>query len=90
MAGRILEVRFAPKAERAFLSLPARDQRRLAPHIDALARDPRPRGAQKLAGEEGVHRIRVGSWWVLYVVRDWELVVLVLDLGRRKDVVRGL
>jgi mRNA interferase RelE/StbE len=88
VAGKILEVRFAPRAERAFLSLPAGDRRRLAPPIEALAQDPRPRGARKLAGEEGLFRIRVGDFRVLYVVRDLELIVLVLDIGHRKDIYR--
>ena len=88
MTGRVLEVRFAPRAERAFLSLAARDQRRLAPHIEALARDPRPRGARKLSGEDGIYRIRVGDFRMLYIVRDRELVVLVLEIGPRKDVYR--
>ena len=90
MAGKILEVRFAPRAERAFLSLAVRDRRRLAPHIDALAHEPRPRGAKKLAGEDGLYRIRVGDFRVLYVIRDDELIVLVLEIGPRKDVYRRL
>jgi len=89
VAGKILEVRFAPRAERAFLSTAAKDCRRQAPHIDTLAHEPRPRGAKKLAGEEGLYRIRVGDIRVLYVVRDRELIVLVLEIGPRKDVYRG-
>jgi len=89
VAGKLLEVRFAPRAERAFLSLAARDQRRLAPHIEALARDPRPRGAKKLAGQDGLFRLRIGAWRMLYLVEDRALIVLVLEIGPRKDLYRG-
>lgn len=65
-------------------------QRRLAPRIEALARDPRPRGAQKLAGEEELYRLRVGDFRVLYAIRDRELVILVVAIGPRRDIYRGL
>lgn len=84
------EIRFAPKAERAFSSLAARVQRQIAPRIEALAKDPRPRGAKKLAGEEELYRLRVGEYRVLYVIRDRELLVLIVAMGPRRDIYRGL
>lgn len=82
------EVRFAPKAERAFLSLAVRVQRQLAPKIESLAKDPRPRGARKLAGEDDLYRLRLGDHRVLYVIRDRDLIVLVLAIGPRRDIYR--
>lgn len=82
------EVRFAPKAERAFLSLTVRVQRQLAPRIEALAKDPRPRGVKKLAGENDLYRLRAGEYRVLYVIRDRELVVLIVAMGPRRDIYR--
>lgn len=84
------EIRFAPKAERAFLSLTFKLQRQLAPRIEALAKDPRPRGAKNLAGEEDLYRLRVGEYRVLYVIRDRELVILIVAMGSRRDIYRGL
>ena len=84
------EIRFAPRAERAFLSLAVKVQRQLAPRIEALAKNPRPRGARKLVGEEDLYRLRVGEYRVLCMIRDRELLILVVAMGPRRDIDRGL
>jgi mRNA interferase RelE/StbE len=64
--------------------------RRLERAIQALARDPRPPGARKLAGDrfDNLYRIRVGDWRVLYAIEDDRLVVLVLEVVRRDPAYR--
>ena len=52
----------------------------------ALAEEPRPPGSKKLRGEEGFHRIRVGDYRAIYRVEDDRRVVLVIDVGNRKDI----
>lgn len=88
MAGKRYTVEFAPAAVRDFKRLDPQIQRRLRPHIDALADTPRPSGAKALQGATDVLRIRVGSYRILYTVKDRELVVLVIRLGDRKEVYR--
>jgi mRNA interferase RelE/StbE len=61
---------------------------RLAPHISALADEPRPVGSKRLAGSDDLYRIRVGAYRVVYRVEDDVLLVLVLKLGHRRDVYR--
>lgn len=39
-----------------------------------------------LQGAKGVYRIRVGDYRVLYTIRDSELVVLIVDLGHRREI----
>ncbi|MET9023706.1 type II toxin-antitoxin system RelE/ParE family toxin [Actinopolymorpha sp. NPDC004070] len=50
--------------------------------------EPRPHGAQALQGRSGLLRIRVGDYRVIYEVQDARLVVLVVDLGHRRDIYR--
>jgi mRNA interferase RelE/StbE len=83
-------IEFTPKAERQFRALPVSVQRRLRKRIDRLAAHPRPRGVEKLEGGEGLLRIRVGSYRVIYVVEDDRLLVLVIRIGHRREVYRGL
>ncbi len=83
MAYRVV---FSRKARRQFLDLPGTVRKRLAPRIDALARDPRPRGAKRLSGTEDIYRIRVGDYRIFYVIEHHGLIVLVVRLGHRKDV----
>ncbi|MEO6434533.1 MAG: hypothetical protein ABIP55_02075 [Tepidisphaeraceae bacterium] len=43
---------------------------RIDREIVAFAADPRPRGCAKLAGQENLYRIRVGSYRILYEIYD--------------------
>ena len=84
----VYRIQFTPSAEREFLKLPKPLQGRLDLKIDALARNPRPGGVVKLAGQEA-YRIRVGDYRVVYEIHDRVLVVLVLTVGHRGDVYRA-
>ena len=57
--------------------------------IENLAENPRPPGAIKLAGQEA-YRIRVGDYRVVYAIADERLVILVVDVGHRREIYRGL
>ena len=81
-------VEFRPRALRALRKLPEVAQRRLLSAIEALADDPRPSGVKKLKGGDGIYRLRVGTYRVLYQIRDDVLLVLVTDVGHRRDVYR--
>jgi mRNA interferase RelE/StbE len=81
-------VEFARPALREFQNLPRPAQERVAPRIDALAGDPRPRGAKMLKGQPDLYRIRVGDYRVVYAIRDDRLVVLVVRVAHRRDVYR--
>ncbi|MEJ7811056.1 MAG: type II toxin-antitoxin system RelE/ParE family toxin [Gemmatimonadaceae bacterium] len=86
MSYRIL---FTRAAERAFERIASADQPRIAKKIDALASDPRPRGALRLAGEpEELYRIRVGDYRVIYGIEDEVLTVLIVRVAHRRDVYR--
>lgn len=54
--------------------------------INNLAKNPRPSGCKKLKGSKTDYRIRIGDYRVIYEIRDGKLVVLVLNVGHRKDV----
>jgi mRNA interferase RelE/StbE len=63
-------VSFAPAALRQFRKLPAAVQRRLSPHIDALADNPRPPGVVKLSGTSDIYRVRVGDHRIVYEIQE--------------------
>jgi mRNA interferase RelE/StbE len=76
------------RASKAFLALDGPVRSRVGAAIDALTNDPRPPGAKALVGMVGVLRIRVGAYRVLYEVQDDQLVVLVIDVGHRREIYR--
>ena len=65
-------------------------RRRIQGAIDKLAADPRPAGMIALRGAPGAFRIRVGDYRIIYSLRDDLLVIVVVDVGHRRDVYRDL
>lgn len=84
----MLRIEFTSRAARAFRKLPLDVQRRLDPAILALAANPRPPGCVKLSGEDALWRIRVGDYRVVYQIRDDVLLVLVVNVGHRREIYR--
>jgi mRNA interferase RelE/StbE len=72
---------------RSIERLPRKLQKRILDKIGSLATDPRPLGSIKLANQEA-YRIRVGDYRIIYTIFDDRLVVLVIDVGHRRDVYR--
>jgi mRNA interferase RelE/StbE len=81
------EIRLHPDAARAFRRLHGPLRERVRDAIDALAEDPRPRGAVRLVGRDD-YRVRVGDYRIVYAVDDAERLVLVARIAHRRDVYR--
>lgn len=52
----------------------------------SLGDNPRPEGYIKLKGSDQLFRIRVGPYRIIYTIMDDKLIVLVLEMGDRKDI----
>ena len=61
---------------------------RLIEKIKSLAMDPRPQGAEKLAGRSNLFRIRQVNYRVVFSVDDQARVIDVIKVGHRRDVYR--
>ena len=83
-------VTILPSALRQLAELPRSDQRRIKERIDGLAANPRPPGAKKLRGESDLVRVRSGTYRINYSIEDVRLMVLVIRIGHRREVYRGL
>ena len=81
------EVRLHREAARSFRRLHEPLRGRIADVIDGLAREPRPRGAERLAGRDDF-RVRVGDYRIVYAVDDDLRVVIVARIAHRRDVYR--
>lgn len=83
-------VSISSAAKKAMGRLPNPIRERVDRAIVALADTPRPHGCAKLAGTANGWRIRVSDWRILYTIEDDRLVVLVVEVGHRGEVYRGL
>ena len=74
-------------AAKALSKITKSDRIRLIEAIDRLREEPNAGGVLK--GEfDGLRRLRVGSYRIIFEVIDEQLVVLVIRIGHRKDVYR--
>jgi mRNA interferase RelE/StbE len=64
------------------------DRQRIVARIHSLAAEPRPAGAEKLAGYTDQLRVRQGSYRIVYGVDDERREVTIFRIGHRKDVYR--
>ena len=66
-------------------NLPKSDFRKVESAIAKLADNPRPPKSKKLTGRDG-WRIRIGDYIVIYLIEDDNLIVIVIEIGHRKEV----
>ena len=82
------EVRVSDKARKEIDRIPAKYAAKVEAAIEALADNPRPHGSLKLQGRDA-YRIRVGDYRIVYTISDRQLLVMVIEVGNRKDIYRG-
>lgn len=84
MSERPWRVELAPAAQRQLRKLPPADAARLRVPILALARDPRPGGAVRLA-DRPFWRLRIVVLRVVYLIDEGPRLVVVLRVARRAE-----
>ena len=84
------KVELSNQAERVIRRMAEREPalyQRVAGALDDLQRDPFQ--GTSLKGElKGRYSYRVGSYRIVYLVRQQELLVLIIDIGHRRDIYR--
>jgi mRNA interferase RelE/StbE len=81
------KIYFKESVEKDFRTIPKQYLQKILLRIEALARDPRPPGHEKLTGQER-YRVRQGEYRIIYSIQDKELTIWVVKVGHRKDVYR--
>jgi len=61
---------------------------RLREALDALEANPRPVNCVKMQGEDELYRVRVGDYRIIYQIQDKRLIVLVVQIGHRRQIYR--
>lgn len=84
------QIEITREALRALVKLDKPVRRRIQATIDRLQADPHPQGSIALHGLHGAFRVRVGDYRVIYTVDDGQLLVVIVDLGHRREIYRDL
>ena len=63
-------------------------RQRIIERIQALAKDPRAHGSEKLAGSAYRYRVRQGNYRIIYLIDDGRREVTIFKVGNRKNVYR--
>jgi mRNA interferase RelE/StbE len=75
-------------AERDLRAAPKPMLKRLDVCIRGLADDPLPPGVIKLKNSDGLYRVRVSDYRIIYRIEQEILTVLVVKIGHRREVYR--
>lgn len=79
---------FARSARKELENLPASIAQRILSAIERLRTNPRPAGVRKIRGAEGLWRLRVGDYRVLYAIDEAQPLVDIQVVRHRKDAYR--
>ncbi|MCF7989349.1 MAG: type II toxin-antitoxin system RelE/ParE family toxin [Thiohalocapsa sp.] len=79
------ELVFKKSVAKDLRSIPKKDVPRILKRIEALREDPRGDGCLKLSAQER-YRVRLGTYRIIYEIRDNELIVMVVKVGHRSSV----
>ena len=82
-------IAYEKAAFRTLRELDGKTRKRLIDRLEALAQNPKTpnNNVKKLQGIDG-YRLRVGDWRIIYRLENKKLVIVVIDIGQRKEVYR--
>ena len=75
------------KAKKFIDKLPDTEKRRI---VEAIERLPEGDDIKRLRGYEGILRLRVGAYRIIYEVDNGRLIVTVIDAGNRGQIYKDL
>jgi len=84
----VYEIHVGGVARRDLDRLPNHVFDRIAPHVNALAENPRPRGCRKMEGSLRDWRLRIGDYRIIYEIDDDARRVIVLRVKHRREAYR--
>ncbi|MHC4882221.1 MAG: type II toxin-antitoxin system RelE family toxin [Planctomycetota bacterium] len=82
------KVDIGPKAGKFIRKQDKSIQQQIIRKLRELETNPRPGGCKRLQGKKDLYRVRTGDYRIIYTIKDNQLLVLVVQIGHRKDVYR--
>lgn len=79
-------IEFLRTALKELSKLPLEVQQRIAERIDELKINPYPPGIKALKNGDGLLRLRVGDYRLIYRIETENLMIIVIKVGHRRNV----
>ena len=80
-------------SRRAFKDLEKLDptvRRRIIDRLDELSENPYPKDCIKIHAKEGLYRLRVGDYRILYEINHQKQMILVIKIDHRRRIYRPI
>ena len=76
-------------ARKSLEKLEVKDRLRVYAAIELLSENPRPPFSVRIKGSEFL-RVRVGDYRILYSINTGRLIILIIDIGHRREIYRDV
>ena len=83
-------IEFRPSVLKSLKKFPKRDLVRVKKKIEKLNQNLPEPNTTKMKGNNSFHKVRTGDFRIIYEIHDDRLVILIVKIGHRKDVYKGL
>lgn len=80
------KLEFLKTAAKEFDKLPSDIQKRIGKKLESLTNDPYPSDIKALKNGNGLLRVRVANYRIIYRVKNDLLIIIVVKVGHRKNV----
>lgn len=80
----LYQLKIPKPVRRQIEKLPGRYRQQVLRIIGALASNPRPAGAKPLREQEGLYRLALDQYRIVYSIEDDILVIEVIKVGRKQ------
>lgn len=80
-----MKIIYTQEAEKQLAKLDKPIQKRIKKYL-AEIENPRSRGKSLIGNLSGIWRYRIGDYRILCKIKDEELIILVLEVGHRKNI----
>ncbi|MHC4385869.1 MAG: type II toxin-antitoxin system RelE family toxin [Planctomycetota bacterium] len=82
------KVDVGPKAKKFIRKQDTPLQQQIIRKLRELEQNPRSVGCKRLQGKKDLYRVRTGDYRIIYTIKDNQLLVLVVQIGHRRDIYR--
>ena len=86
----VYTIEFRPAVLKSLKQFPKRDLVRIKKKIEELGQNLPEPNTTKMKGNNSFHKIRTGDYRIIYEIHDDRVVILIVKIGHRKDVYKGL